>query len=131
MRRRSMRWARCAFRMIQNCKILRKGFYWLERAAQNGSDYAAYQLGKEYLSGKNAPKNPERAAEYVRMAAEWGNPYAQYLLGKLCLSGDGAPQDKDAAYDWFHRKRRRRGTTMQNFSWIALNVRSRRTFCSR
>ena len=79
----------------------RQGFYWLERAAESGNDYAAYQLGKEYLSGKNTPKNPECAAEYVRMAAEQGNPYAQYLLGKLCLSGDGAPQDKDAAYDWF------------------------------
>ena len=80
-----------------------QGFYWLERAAQNGSDYAAYRLGKEYLSGKNAPKNPERAAECVRMAAECGNPYAQYLLGKLYLSGDGVPQDKDAAYDWFQK----------------------------
>ena len=80
-----------------------QGLYWLERAAQNGSDYAAYRLGKEYLRGKNAPKEPERAAEYVRMAAECGNPYAQYLLGKLCLGGDGVPQDKDAAYDWFQK----------------------------
>ena len=70
---------------------------------QNGSGYAAYRLGKEYLSGKITPKNPERAAEYVCMAAEWGNPYAQYLLGKLYLSGDGVPQDKDAAYDWFQK----------------------------
>ena len=70
---------------------------------QSGSDNAAYRLGKEYLSGKNAPKKPERAAEYVRMAAEGGNPYAQYLLGKLYLSGDGVPQDKDAAYDWFQK----------------------------
>ena len=76
----------------------------MERAAaQSGSDYAAYRLGKEYLSGKNAPKNPERAAEYVRMAAEQGSPYAQYLLGKLYLSGDGVPQDKDAACDWFQK----------------------------
>ena len=63
-------------------------------------------------------ENPERAAEYVRMAAEQGNPYAQYLLGKLCLSGDGVPADKDAVYDWF-QKRRRRDTTMRDFSWIA------------
>ena len=65
--------------------------------------YAAYRLGKEYLSGKSAPKNPERAAVYVRMTAEQGNLYAQYLLGKLYLSGDGVPQDKDAAYDWFQK----------------------------
>lgn len=75
----------------------------MERAVQNGSGYAAYRLGKEYISGKNAPKESERAAEYVRMAAEQGNPYAQYLLGKLYLSGDGVPQDKDAAYDWFQK----------------------------
>ena len=75
----------------------------LEALADSGNDYAAYQLGKEYLSGKNTPKNPERAAEYVRMAAEQGNPYAQYLLGKLYLSGDGVPKDKDAAHDWFQK----------------------------
>ena len=58
MRRRSMRWAYCSSQMNRKRKIPRKGSTgW-----------------KEYLSGKNAPKNPERAAEYVRMAAERGNP---------------------------------------------------------
>ena len=68
---------------------------WVER--QTGGAH------EEYLSGKNAPQKPERAAEYIRMAAECGNPYAQYLLGKLYLGGDGVPQDKDAAYDWFQK----------------------------
>ena len=28
-----------------------KGIYWLKRSADNGNDYAAYHLGKEYLCG--------------------------------------------------------------------------------
>ena len=34
-----------------------KGIYWLKRSADNGNDYAAYRLGKEYLSGKNTIKD--------------------------------------------------------------------------
>ena len=38
---------------------------WMKAAARNGNDYAAYALGKEYLSGKYMVKNPGTAAEYL------------------------------------------------------------------
>ena len=78
-----------------------KGIYWLKRSADNGNDFAAYRLGKEYLSGKNVSKDTSTAAEYLRQAANNGNAYAQYLLGKLTLMGEGVPKDPDAAYEWF------------------------------
>ena len=78
-----------------------KGIYWLKRSADNGNDFAAYRLGKEYLSGKNVSKDTSTAAEYLRQAADNGNAYAQYLLGKLTLMGEGIPKDMDAAYEWF------------------------------
>ena len=74
---------------------------WLKRSADNGNDFAAYRLGKEYLSDKNVPKDASTAAEYLRQAANNGNAYAQYLLGKLTLMGEGVPKDMDAAYEWF------------------------------
>ena len=73
----------------------------MKEAAGNGNHFAAYRLGKEYLSGKNVPKNTSTAAEYLRRAANDGNAYAQYLLGKLTLMGEGVPKDMDAAYEWF------------------------------
>ena len=78
-----------------------KGIYWLKRSADNGNDYAAYRLGKEYLSGKNTVKDAETAVSYLRQAANNGNAYAQYLLGKLTLMGEGVLKDTDAAYEWF------------------------------
>ena len=39
-----------------------KGIYWLKRSADNGNDFAAYRLGKEYLSGKNGSQDTSTAA---------------------------------------------------------------------
>ena len=77
------------------------GLYWLQRAADNGHEYATYRLGKEYLSGENIPKDAAQAAAYIRQASEQANPYAQYLLGKLYLMGEGVPKDKESAQYWF------------------------------
>ena len=73
----------------------------MKAAARNGNDYAAYALGKEYLSGKYVVKNPGTAAEYLHQAAQADNPWAQYLLGKLHLMGEGVERDENAAYEWF------------------------------
>ena len=59
----------------------KEGIRWLERAADNGNDCAAYRLGKEYLRSGDR----EKAEAYFHQAAEQENPYAQYVLGKLCL----------------------------------------------
>ena len=73
---------------------------WLERAAQNGGDYAAYRLGKEYLRGKVVEKDVSKAVEWFTQAAESGNQHAQYMLGKLYLEGEDIPRDEETAVYW-------------------------------
>ncbi|MFQ8837570.1 MAG: hypothetical protein ACLR8L_06750, partial [Oscillospiraceae bacterium] len=83
-----------------------QGLYWRRTAATTPPP-----AGQEYLSGKNTEK-PGTRGGYVRMAAEWGN-LCPVPAGKLYLSG-GAPQDRMLPTTGF-KKRRRRGTTMQDF----------------
>ena len=73
---------------------------WLERAARNGSDCAAYRLGKEYLRGKVVEKDVSKAVEWFTQTAEVGDPYAQYVLGKLYLEGEDVPRDEETAVYW-------------------------------
>ena len=65
-----------------------EGMKRLEQAAENGNSYAAYRLGKEYLTGRNTERGTDRAMRYMKQAADAGNQWAQYMLGKLCLMED-------------------------------------------
>lgn len=76
------------------------GLRWLELAQQNGSSYAGYRLGKEYLRGEIVPRDVPKALEYLNDAAQRGNQFAQYTLGKLYLLGREVPQDKGLAERW-------------------------------
>ena len=67
------------------------GVQWLEYAALNGSDRAAYRLGKEYVKGAVVNRDASKAVEYLTQSADAGNQYAQYALGKLYLERN----DKD------------------------------------
>jgi len=60
-------------------KIIR-GF---EIAAENGNDFAEYQLGKLYLFGKEVDQDREKAISYLVQAAEHGNQYAAQLLKSI------------------------------------------------
>ncbi len=73
-----------------------EGLRWLGEAAVNGNSYAAYRLGKEYLTGRNTERDTDRAKEYMKQAADAGNQWAQYMLGKLCFM-----DDREQAKHWF------------------------------
>lgn len=60
--------------------MCKRGLRWLETAAGNGSRYAAYRLGKEYLRGKIVEKDVAIAVDYLTQSAEAGSQYAQYVL---------------------------------------------------
>ena len=81
-------------------RALAEGMHWLEAAVRNGSHYAAYRLGKEYLRGEVVRKDMPKALEYLNRSAEAGNQFAQYTLGKLYLMGREVPQDKELAEHW-------------------------------
>lgn len=74
---------------------------WYAQAADNGNQFASYQLGKLYLSGDGVPKDIPKAVAYLTDAAEQNNSQAQYVLGKLYLLGHVVEQDKEMAAQWF------------------------------
>lgn len=79
------------------------GIEWLEIASENGSDTAAYRLGKEYLTGGNVKKDTAKALKCLTDAANSENQYAQYLLGKLYLTGEVVKRAPTQAKYWFAR----------------------------
>ena len=68
------------------------------RASKTG--FAAYQLGKLYLTGEGVPKDVAKAVEHLTDAAEQDNQQAQYILGKLYLLGKDVDQDQEMAEQW-------------------------------
>ena len=54
-----------------------------ELAAEQGSSYAEYQLGKIYCFGQGVPQNLEVGMEWLKASANHGNAYASVLLEKV------------------------------------------------
>lgn len=71
-----------------------KAANFFRKSADNGNIYAAYRLGKIYLSDDF--KNLELAEKYLKIAADKDEPYAIYSLAKLYL-GVEIPMRKDEA----------------------------------
>ena len=69
-----------------------------------GHDYAAYRLGRLYLSGEKIEKNIELANGMAWAGcAGASNPYALYTLGKLFLIGEDVPKDIRQALCYFEK----------------------------
>lgn len=82
-------------------KDLQKAVELFTLAARQGNSFAAFALGKVYLSDDSSlPKDTTAALNWITYAAEHGNQFAQYYLGKLLLQGEEAPKDVDAAIHW-------------------------------
>lgn len=87
-------------KLLQRQKRIREAMEWYRKAAARRNQYADYRLGKLYLTGKDVPKDVERAVKYLTASAEAGSQYAQYTLGKLHLMGSDIPQDWEQALYW-------------------------------
>src|SRR5699024_291785 len=70
---------------------------------ERGNHFAAYRLGKEYLTAETRTKHTSQAPRRFTQSAEAGNQYAQYMLGKLYVTGPGVTHDQTQAMDWFSR----------------------------
>jgi len=95
---------------IKEDEIDIKAFYWLEKAAINGSKNARafksladvqYKMALAYQTGKERRKDPIRAIVLLKKAAEQGLAEAQYELGRACQTGTGIAQDIAQATRWF------------------------------
>lgn len=125
-----MRWASCSSRMIRKYKILhRDSTGWNEqRRAETTTPLISLarniSVGRTHRKNRNARRNmcawlPSRAIP--TRSTYWESSVS---AATACRRTGTLPTTGS-------RKRRRRDTTMQDFSWIALSDRSRRTFCSR
>lgn len=64
-------------------KDVPKAIRLLKIAAENGNDFAEYQLGKLYLYGKDVQQDYAEAIRWLTASAEHGNQYAEQLLHSI------------------------------------------------
>lgn len=67
-------------------KDVRRAIHNFEIAAENGNDFAEYQLGKLYLYSRDVEQDYEKAMAYLHAAADHGNQYAQQLLHSIAAN---------------------------------------------
>jgi TPR repeat protein len=73
----------------------------LYATADEGKDWAQYELGLRYLDGIHGlVMNLPEGARYIQMAAERGYAPAQCRLGVMYGEGRGVPQDWDKYFHW-------------------------------
>ena len=76
----------------------------LEELAKNGDWGAAYELGKNYLTGSNgAGVDYGKAVWYLEAAANNGVVGANYYLGKIYYNGTGVATDHVKAREYFEK----------------------------
>ena len=66
---------------------IQKAISMFELAAEQGSSYAEYQLGKIYCFGQGVPQNLEVGMEWLKASASHGNEYAAHGNRKFWCTG--------------------------------------------
>lgn len=74
-----------------------------QRAAELGSDEAAFRLAMLYEDGEGVTQDLERAIDWYHRAAEAGNEKAQFNLGRLYARGSGVERDISEAAHWYEQ----------------------------
>jgi exopolysaccharide production negative regulator len=69
-------------------------------AAVYADPVAQYRLGRLYLRGHGAPKDPMQAARWLRLSALKGEYHAQALLGSILFKGDVVPRQAAHGLFW-------------------------------
>ena len=73
----------------------------LKRRAATGDGQAWYELGAEYITGKNTPRDFSKAADAFEKAAQLGVMEAAFNLAVCYQNGDGRPADPKQMLRWF------------------------------
>jgi TPR repeat protein len=81
-------------------KDIKKGLFWLEKAASNNDVNGLFNLAQIYFQGDCVEKDQTRAAELYRKAAENGHYPSQSRLGFMFAQGTGVTKDRTQAYLW-------------------------------
>lgn len=98
------------------------GMQWLEYAARNRNDRAAYRLGKEYLKGDVVNRDTSKAEEYLTQSADAGNQYAQYALGKLYLERNDKAEGHYPVHTVYHSGQRVRSVLSEPLGQLEATI---------
>jgi len=69
-------------------------------ASYFGDPDAQYNLGRMYLAGTGAPKDPKLAARWLGLAANKAQHQGQALLGAMLFKGDAVPRQAARGLMW-------------------------------
>ncbi|HET7552040.1 MAG TPA: hypothetical protein VFK04_12155 [Gemmatimonadaceae bacterium] len=93
----------------QSCQDAFEAKEWTQAAtlcakdARGGSVSAQRNLGVMYDRGVGVPRDPAKAAEWLRTAAESGSRDAAYQLGAMYENGRGVEQNDAQAVAWYRK----------------------------
>lgn len=82
-------------------KDKKKGYNYINNAAQKGYNVAQYNLGKLYKYGTGCELNFVKAIRWFKKAAKNNNQKAAYSLGYMYYKGFGVKQNYRKAVNWF------------------------------
>ena len=71
---------------------LKRGLYWLERAASHGHESSQHRIADMFIAGEMVPLDMTRGIEFLEKAAAQHCAIAEYQLARHYAQGNGRPQ---------------------------------------
>jgi TPR repeat protein len=94
------------------------GLHFLIKGANADDPNSAYVLGREYLTGRDVPRDPARAAQWLVRAAKGKHALASLWLSELYAKGLGVPRNAKGAEGMLDEALRDASIRDKNrFSW--------------
>lgn len=88
-------------------------------ASYFGDPEAQYYLGRLYLDGVGAPKDPKQAVRWLGLSAHKGLNQAQALLGTMLFAGDVVPRQAARGLMWLTLAKDNKDLSPADQAWIA------------
>ena len=76
---------------------VRDRYFLHELGSRNDENYAATELGLDFMRGRHVSRDFEKGAEYLKRAADRGDPFGLVEFGYLYYRGDRVGRDWDKA----------------------------------
>ena len=92
--------------LFKNRKFYKKGFKWIEKAAEAGDSHSQYILSHLLQSGIGTERSIYEAFSWLKKAADQNHPQSMFELGVEYMqiwAAKGGPSYKKKALSWFER----------------------------
>ncbi len=82
---------------------VKMAIYWYEKSAEQGHQYAQYNLAHIYQNGDGIDKDIDKAIYWYEKSAKQGHMMAQYNLAYMYKNGMGVDKDINKATFWYEK----------------------------